>query len=123
MGHNKRCQCGPDPYFEQIGFLLSKYKFYELCMCLLLLAGVPKLVGMCPFCGASVSEKANYSLNQMSVTKDWIDFRVWSVETRLYRPTNSANLKENFHLDSGLFIELLFKKNFFFQFSLPGFQS
>ena len=39
-------------------------------MCLLLLTGIPKLVCMCPVFGASVLEKDNYSLNQMSVTKD-----------------------------------------------------
>lgn len=66
-----------------------------------------------PVFGASVSEERNYSLNQMSVTKDQTGFRVWSAETRLYRLTNnSANLKENSHLDTHLFIELLF--NFFF---------
>lgn len=74
-------------------------------MCLLLLTGIPKLVCTCPLFGASVSEKGNYSLNQMSVTIDQTGFRVWSAKTTLYRPTNnSANLKENSYLDTGLFI-------------------
>lgn len=60
------------------------------------LTGIPKLVCICPLFGASVSEKRNYSLNQMRVTEDQTGFRVWSAETRLYRLTNnSANLKEN----------------------------
>lgn len=90
--------------------LVSVNKSYKLCMYLLFLAGIPKLVCMCPLFGASVLEKDNYSLNQMSVTKDQTGFRVWSAETRLCRPTNSANLKENSHLDTSLFIELYIEK-------------
>lgn len=51
-------------------FSVSVNKNFKLCMYLLFLAGIPKLVCMCPLFGASVLEKDNYSLNQMSVTKD-----------------------------------------------------